>query len=100
MAKTLKIDIPHQLGRDGARARIDGGLDKLNTLIPGFTTGDYRWDGDVFGFSASGMGQSVPCRLAVADTQVRLEMDLPLMFAMFAGPIREKLERDAPRLLQ
>ena len=99
MADPVKLDIPHKLGRDAARARIAGGIGKLAEMIPGGGTVEHRWEGDSMHFGISAMGQKVACRLDVFDDKVHAEVDLPPMLALFAGKIRDKLASGATKLL-
>jgi hypothetical protein len=100
MAQPVTVDIPHKLGRDGARARLAGGVGKIGNMFPGGGTVDERWDGDTLHFTVSAMGQTVASRLEVFEDRVHAEVDLPPMLALFAGKIREKLLREAPKLLE
>jgi len=100
MADPVKVDIPHKLGRDAARARIAGGVGKLAGMIPGGGTVEHRWEGDTMHFGVSAMGKKVACRLEVFEDRVHAEVDLPPMLALFAGKIRDKLASGATRLLK
>ncbi len=99
MSQTIKLDIPHQLGREGARARIDAKIGRLADKIPGGATVEYRWEGDSLHFTVSAMGQQVASRLDVEESVVHAEVALPGMLALFAGKVREMLEKEGPRLL-
>ncbi len=100
MTEPIVMDIPHKLGRDGARARLAGGVGKLADMVPGGGSVAQRWEGDTLHFSVSAMGQTVAARLDVFETKVHAEIDLPPMLALFAGKIREKFMREAPKLLR
>lgn len=100
MADPISLDIPHKLGRDAAKARIGGGIGKLADLFPGGAAVDQRWEGDVMHFTVSAMGQKVASRLEVFEDKVHAVVDLPPMLALFASKIREKLAREAPKLLK
>ena len=100
MADPISMDIPHKLGRDAARARIAGGVGKLADLFPGGGNVEQRWEGDTLHFTVSAMGQKVASRLEIFEDRVHAEVDLPPMLALFAGKIREKLAREAPKLLE
>ncbi len=94
------VDIPHKLGREAARARIAAGIGKIGSMFPGGGNVVERWEGDTLHFTVSAMGQSVACRLYVGDELVHAEVDLPPMLALFARKIREKLAKEAPKLLE
>ena len=100
MADPITLDIPHKLGRDAAKARIGGGIGKLADLFPGGAAVDQRLEGDVMHFTVSAMGQKVASRLEVFEDKVHAVVDLPPMLALFASKIREKLAREAPKLLK
>lgn len=99
MNQPVEVDIPHNLGKAGVRARIDGGIDKLAGMIPGGTMSDKRWEGDTLHFTIAAMGQTVRARCELHDATVHAVLDLPPFLAMFANKIREKLGRDGPKLL-
>ena len=100
MNKTVTVDIPHQLGLAGARERIDGGIDKIASFIPGAAVTDHRWEGDTMVFTISAMGQKIASRLEVAGEQVHAVLDLPMMLAMFAEKARDMLAQGGAKLLK
>ncbi len=100
MPEPIKVDIPHKLGREAARARIAGGVGKLAEMVPGGGTVDQRWDGDTLHFSVSAMGQTVASRIDVLDSHVHAYVDLPPMLALFSGKVKDKLLSVAPKLLK
>jgi hypothetical protein len=100
MAEPITLDIPHKLGRDAAKARIGGGIGKLADIVPGGGQVEHRWEGDTLHFTLGAMGQTVVSRLEVFDDKVHAVVDLPPMLALFAAKIREKLGREAPKLLE
>ena len=100
MANSLTVDIPHRLGRDTARSRLDGGIGKLADMFPGGGTISHHWEGDRMIFTVQAMGQSIACRLDVHDTNVHAEIDLPPFLSLFADKIRAKLSKDGPKLLE
>lgn len=100
MAEPITLDIPHKLGREAARARIEAGSGRIASFIPGGTVTDHRWDGDSFFFTVAAMGQTVATRLDVHEDKVHAVLDLPPFLAMFADRIRAKLQKDAPKLLE
>jgi hypothetical protein len=46
------------------------------------------------------MGQTVASRLDLHEAHVHAEVDLPPFLALFANKIREKLQKEAPKLLE
>ena len=100
MTEPIEMDLPHKLGREGARARIDGGLGKLASFVPGGTITHQRWDGDTLHLAIEAMGQRVAAQLTVLDDKVHAVFELPAFLALFAAKIRDKLAKDGTRLLE
>ena len=100
MNQPITVDIPHKLGRDAVRARLDKGVGKIASMFPGGAVVDHRWEGDTMHFTVSVMGQRVVSKLDLFDTHVHAVIDLPPLLALFAGKIRDKLAKDGPALLK
>lgn len=100
MAEPVIVDIPHKLGKAGARARLSNGVGKIGSMIPGGGAVQERWEGDSLHFTVTAMGQTVASRLDLHETHVHAQVDLPPLLALFAGKIREKLQKEAPKLLE
>lgn len=100
MTDPIVVDIPHKLGLAAARARIDKGVGKLASFVPGGAVTDHRWEGDTLIFTVEAMGQRVASRLDVLESRIHASFDLPPMLRLFAGKIRDKLSKDGAKLLQ
>jgi hypothetical protein len=100
MSEPIEVDIPHKLGMAGARARLEAGVGKIAGMFPGGGVVQHRWDGDTMHFTVSAMGQTIASKLDVFESRVHATVDLPPMLALFANKIREKLQRDGPKLLE
>jgi hypothetical protein len=100
MTQPLAVDIPHQLGKAGVRARLDSGIGKLGEKIPGGATVQHRWEGDTMYFNVGAMGQQIACTATVFDAHVHAVVDLPGLLAMLAGPIKAAIESQGPKLLK
>ncbi|WP_375457592.1 polyhydroxyalkanoic acid system family protein [uncultured Enterovirga sp.] len=101
MSKPLVVVIPHQLGREGARKRLEDGVGTLKAKF-GDKVGsiDERWSGDHLDVDVKAMGQSVSGGLDVADDHVRVEVQLPWMLAMIAEKARGYIEKEGQLLLE
>jgi hypothetical protein len=99
MTDPVVVEIPHKLGRDEARRRVDAGIGKLAGWFPGGAVVEHRWDADLMRFTLTAMGQQVDSVLDVREERVIATVNLPPFLALFAGKLREKLEREGPRLL-
>ena len=99
MNQPISLDIPHQLGKAGVRARLDGGIGRLGEKIPGGAVVQHRWDGDTLHFTVQAMGQAIKSTATVFDRHVHAVVDLPGLLAMLAGPIKAAIQSEAPKLL-
>ncbi len=100
MADPITLDIPHKLGKAAVRERLDSGIGKIGSIIPGGGQVQHAWDGDTMNFTVSALGQTMACKATVFEDKVHAEVDLPPMFALFAGKIREALGQELPKLLK
>lgn len=101
MSVPVVIDVPHRLGRDGARARLKSRLGELGGHMPA-GIGEVRasWLGDYeMALEIVAMGQSIPARLEVMDDKVRVHVSLPPMLAYFSGMISSAVREQGTKLL-
>lgn len=101
MSVPVVIDVPHRLGRDGARARLKSRLGELGGHMPA-GIGEVRasWPGDYeMALEIVAMGQSIPARLEVMDDKVRVHVSLPPMLAYFSGMISSAVREQGTKLL-
>ena len=100
MSQTITIDVPHQLGRAAARARLDEGIGKTAQMVPGVAQVTHSWDGDTMNFALAALGQTIRCRATVFDDKVHAEIDLPAFLALIGNKIRETFGKELPKLLK
>ncbi|MEZ5681615.1 MAG: polyhydroxyalkanoic acid system family protein [Erythrobacter sp.] len=92
----MRVPIPHQLGKDEVRRRLQSRSHEIGNYIPGgMAQVDTGWpDEDTMSLSVRTMGQGVDGRVLIEDSQVIFEIDLPpaLSFVepMVANAIRSK----------
>ncbi|WBO20793.1 polyhydroxyalkanoic acid system family protein [Sphingomonas abietis] len=100
MASPLQFDIPHQLGKDEARRRIQAGIPKLERHIPGGGQVDATWlDEDRVKLAITAMGQKVSADLQIEETSVKASVTVPLMLSMMAGAISGFVKTSAEKML-
>ena len=101
MAEKITVNVPHKLGADEARTRIDNGFAKVQEQIAGKAVDvSQNWDGDVLNFKAGAMGQNLTGNLQVLDDHVAIEIDLPWFLAKLSGTVKEKLQKGTRLLLE
>ena len=100
MTEPVTVEVPHKLGLAEARRRVEGGVGKLAGTIPGGAIVDHRWDGDMLHFTVAAMGQRIASKLEVRADRVIATVDLPPFLALFANKLKEKLAKEAPKLLR
>ena len=91
----MQVPIPHNLGREEARRRLQANGHKMADSFPaGMAQVETSWPSeDRMALSIQAMGQAVVGRIDIEDTQVVLNVDLPpaLSFIepLVAGAIRQ-----------
>jgi|SRR6516165_9866386 hypothetical protein len=84
MSAPLIVSIPHRLGREEARRRLEGGLSRAAASVPVLSVDEECWDGDHMDFRVRALGQAASGHIDVADDHVRLEVMLPWLLQRFA----------------
>ena len=101
MSKPLVVTIPHQLGKQGAKARIQDGLGQARAQLGGLgATVEEQWNADQMAFSVAVLGQTLTGRIDVHEESAHVEVDLPWALAMLGGKIRDRLQKQGTLLLE
>ena len=104
MSRPVTVNIPHSLGKEEARRRIEAGFGGLEQQMTGgvgkLLSLRQRWDGDVLHFEGGGLGQSITGRVTVLADQVQIQLDLPALLAMAAERIAVALKKEGQKLLE
>jgi hypothetical protein len=104
LARPVTVNIPHNLGKDEARRRIDEGFGKMRQQMVGgmgaMLSFQDRWEGDVLHFEGGGLGQKLTGRLELLPDSVRVELDLPEILAALADKIAGRLRSEGQKLLE
>lgn len=98
MSAPLIVSIPHRLGRDEARRRLQSGLSRATAHVPVLSVDEERWDGDRMNFRVRALGQAASGIVDVADDHIRLEVTLPWLLQRFAE-VAQKVIAQRGRLL-
>jgi hypothetical protein len=104
VSRPISVNVPHKLGRDEARRRIEQGFGQIQQQLTGGMAGmlacQQRWEGDRLHFEASGLGQKMTGRMQVSDDTLSIEVDLPEILAMLAERITGKVKETTRQLLE
>lgn len=101
MSKPLIVVIPHQLGRDVARQRLETGIDTLKAKFADKVTSvENNWTGDHLDVAVAALGQNVSGGLDVAEDHVRVELQLPWFLAIIAEKAKGMIEKEGQLLLE
>jgi hypothetical protein len=100
MSAPLVVSIPHQLGRDEARRRLQTGLSKAAVNVPILKVDEERWEGDRMIFRVRALGQAASGRIDIADHHVRVEVTLPWLLQKFAQAAQVAIKQRGHLLLE
>jgi hypothetical protein len=104
MARPVTVNIPHSLGKEEARRRIEAGFGGTRQQMMGgmgaMLAFQERWEGDRLHFEASGLGQKMTGRLDVMADSVQVQLDLPEILAALAEKISGRLKQEGQKLLE
>ena len=101
MSKPLVVSIPHQLGREEAKRRLQTGLGQLKERTDGkIGSVEETWSGDRADFRVSILGQAASGNLDVMDDSVRLEIQLPWLLAMVVEKVKPLIEKQGHLMLE
>jgi hypothetical protein len=97
----MRVSLPHSLSKDEVRRRMQKHAGDIGSFFPAglaMVTTDWPHE-DRMTIIAEVMGQAIPGGVEVRDTEVVIEMDLPLLFAVMKGPLEAAVKKEGARLL-
>ena len=101
MSKPIVVSIPHQLGKDEARRRLEGGFTRLQQQFSAqIASIDQRWEADRMDFRIGAMGQTISGHLEVMPDAVRVEIVLPWLLQMIAEKARGFIQKQGTLMLE
>jgi hypothetical protein len=104
MARPVTVTIPHALGKEEARRRIEGGFGQMRQQMTGGLAAmlafDERWEGDCLHFEGGGLGQKLTGRVDIRDDAVLIQLDLPEILAALADRVADRLKTTGRKLLE
>ena len=104
MARPVTTSIPHTLGKEEARRRLEAGFSTIGPQLSGglfrMVSFQKRWDGNRLHFEGGGLGQKVSGRLDVLSNSVQIEIDLPEMLVAIATRVMTRVKSETQLLLE
>src|SRR4051794_5485848 len=97
----LTVSIPHRLGREEARRRIQDHLGTMRNQQGAVATLVQEvWAGDKLTFTVSAMGQQISGHATIEDSAVQVEVALPWLLKLLAGTVKQRIEEKGRLLLE
>jgi putative polyhydroxyalkanoate system protein len=102
MSRPVTVDIPHDLSRAEARARLERGFGRLQGQLGGgmMMAVEQSWQGDTLNFRTGALGQTITGRIDVLDDMVHIEVELPRLLAAIADTLKGRLQKEGRLLLE
>lgn len=93
---TIDVKRAHTLPKDEAKKRAE---DLANSMKDKFNL-VWKWEGDAIKFDApSGAAKGTKGQVAVTDTEVHVQIDLPFLLRIMKGTIESKVNEKLNALL-
>jgi hypothetical protein len=90
------MQIPHNLGREEATRRIQEQIPKVRAHV---TELDEQWQDHTLTFHFKALGFKVGGTLAVEESTVNVDVDLPLAASLVKGTIEQRVRQEVGGLL-
>lgn len=100
MATPLAVDLPHRLGAEEARRRIERGVGRIAGQIPGGATLESGWTGDRLDLAVEAMAQRVTAAISVGESVVRVEIAVPGALGFFRPAIEAAIRKKGAAMLE
>jgi len=101
MRETITVSIPHKLGKDEALRRIRDGVEDARTKFASILSIQQAdWNGDTLAFRVSAVAQQVAGTIQVAESHVKLDVELPWLLAKVAKVIVPAVQKEGTLLLE
>jgi len=100
MRKPVVVTVPHQLGKQEAKRRLQSGMGQIRSQLSGFGASvEDHWSNDRVDFTVVALAQTIGGRIDIEEELVRIEVDLPWMLAMLAEKISGRISRQGTLML-
>ncbi len=101
MSDDIVVRLPHSLGADGVKRRLQGALQEIQTSYGKILTlSQVEWAEHRVTFVASALGQTLRGAIDIAETYVELRVSLPFLLRAFAKRIASAVQDNGAKLLR
>ncbi len=85
---SFSTEVPHSLGQQAAREKLESFLDTLREKYKDQVSGlEGEWQDDVLTYKLTTFGITIKGRISVESDKVRVDGDIPFAALMFKGKI-------------
>ena len=100
MTKPLVVSIPHQLGQEEAKRRLQTGIAGLKeTYGNKIAVVEDTWSGNRLDFRVTALGQGATGSIEVEQDRVTLAVQLPWVLAVLAEKAKSMIQKQGQLLL-
>src|SRR4051794_18485898 len=97
---SYRVSIPHDLGQDAARARVEQFLEAVQRDYAEHVSHvSGEWEENQLNFRFVTSGLNINGLLAVEETAVEVSGPLPLVAVLFRGKIEQQIRNELAKLL-
>jgi Putative polyhydroxyalkanoic acid system protein (PHA_gran_rgn) len=101
MSKPLLVSLPHRLGKEEAKRRLQAGFGSAQSNFGNFfTVQNETWTGDQLSFRLSALGQAAAGTVDVAEDHVKIEVTLPWLLAKFGEKAQAMIQKQGTLMLE
>lgn len=100
MNQPLIVDLPHRLGAQEARRRIERGVGRIGDHLPRGAEAEHAWEGDRLSLRVTAMAQQVTGVIEVREEALRIELMLPAALSFLRPVIEAALRRKGTQMLE
>lgn len=101
MANTITVTVPHNLGVETAKKRLEERIVALQReYVDKVAKSDVTWSGDVATIHVAALGQTATAQMTVLADMVRIEVQLPWLLAKLSGGLQSFISHNANDVLR
>ena len=97
----INFEIPHSLSNEEAKDRLQRFVESLEAKFQDNVSDlQQSWEGDQLSFGFKTYGIKIAGKIAVEDSRIAVDVDLPISAMMFKGKIQGEIQKQLERLLK